>query len=1607
MAESTQPLILIGIGASAGGLAPLETIVKNLPKELHHCALIIAQHLDPSQPSSLLPEILTKHTSLPVTPAINGTLIQAGHLYVIEPNTTLTVQENRLHVSPLSRPRNTGSGVIDQLFNSIASNSRESSVAIILSGIGSDGTLGSESIHAVGGLIIAQDPATAIEKSMPSMIIEKGIVDHVLPPEKISEMILNQELEGLEPVPHGSLAHKSRSIEEQISGLWPFLKRHTGHDFSGHRQNSVIRRVLRRMEIHQIKSVSEYLEFLRSDPAEIQNLYQDLLIGVTEFFRDPDHFSRLESEVIPRVFDSKSNSTPIRIWVPGCATGEEAYSLAMILLEYRYRKRLNREIQIFATDLREEALEIARRGIYSETIRSSVADERIDRFFEYKNNHFRVTRELRECCIFSRHDLIRDPPFSRLDLISCRNLLIYLEPELQKKVLSLFHYGLHPEGYLFLGPSESISIAPELFRPIDSLHRIFQHKESVMNKIMPIYTVAEVERNHAFQAPPIRTPLSESPPIRKFFDQTILSEYATPAVLVDLNDNIVCTSGRVNRYLELPTGSLDIHVVNMTIRSLRADLRATLFRARNARESVTHHGAIADLGDKIQKLNLTVRPFFEFGPHSDFLLILFEPLEDLHEKTVDPLQNLNVNVQDAIHQHLEQELREIKERLQSTIEELEAANEELKSSNEELQSMNEELQSSNEELQTSKEELQSLNEELETVNQELKTKIAELDTTYSDLENLFESTQIATIFLDKEFRINRYTPAATDLFHLISSDIGRKLYHIRPKIWDVDLISEARRVQQTLERIEMPIKSTETGRQYVLRIHPYKTLSNVIDGTVITFLDVTELKRSQDQIARLAAIVEGSGDAIFGSSLENLITSWNLGAERLYGYTAEEVIGKPASLLIPHEKSQETEAILNRLKLGERVENLETTHLHRNGGMIYVSLTISPMHDDSGRIIGISRITRDITSQVLAEHGLRNSEERYRSLVSVLSAIVWTMDPKGHFNLPQASWTDYTGQDWYDQKASGWMNAIHPDDRLDFQPAWNQSLTSKSIFRFDGRIWNQKNSKFRHFSMSAVPLLSTEGSIRQWVATFIDIEDSISSQQSLKLAEERLTTALRATGVTIFNQDPKLRYTWILNSQHGCGGVEVLGKTETEILARSEDAEKLNQIKRSVLETGKSIRTEINIEINGKLHDFILAAQPQIGINGEITGITGAKLDITEQKILQRTLLEASRRKDHFLAVLGHELRNPLAAIRNASFLLRQKDLPESRTHQIHDILERQSHQLCRLIDDLLDISRIANRKIDLKMIPIDLAKIIGKISEDFQIELMESHPQFSVDLPKESVWIHGDPVRISQIITNLLSNAQKFTRSDDQICVTLNTTQNEAIFSIEDTGVGIDPSLLEKVFDPFIQADQSLDRGKGGLGLGLSLVKGFTELMDGQVSVMSEGSGKGAKFSIRFPLLKGDSLSSNTPHPTLSSHSLTPLSSPSKVLLIEDNLDAAESLKTAIELFGHTIEIAHTGLDGLKRAETFLPDIVICDIGLPDGLDGFAVAHQLRASSQLKNTKLIALSGYGQSEDKRKAKEAGFHLHLTKPIDLDTLQKILIEAITLEVVPGPASENF
>jgi two-component system, chemotaxis family, CheB/CheR fusion protein len=827
--SNTQQFLIVAIGASAGGLEAYETFFKHMPADAG-IAFAVVMHLAPDHESALA-QLLARHTKMSVEQVRDNTEVVPNRVYIIPPNATLTIKDGVLQVAPPAEPRGRRMP-IDSLFLSLAEDQGEFAVCMMLSGTGTDGTLGLKAIKEHGGMAMAQSLESAKYDAILRSAIATGLVDHVLPVEEMPAKLM-------EYAAHlGALNGKPNDIRQQIgrrlADIHNLLRRRAGHDFSQYKESTITRRLERRMKALQIDSVEQYVELLERQPEEADQLFKDLLIGVTHFFRDPEAFRALGSEVIPKLFEGKAAEGQVRVGVVGCASGEEAYSIAILLCEHASTLASAPKLQIFATDIDERGLETARKGRYPESIAEHVSPERLERFFSNEGKEFQVKRELREICIFSIHSFIKDPPFSRLDMISCRNVMIYLGADLQRGIIPLFHYALRPGGYLFLGPSENVASHRELFRAMDKKHRIFQRKETVRRPAVS-FPLANIRG----QAPSHRKYSdAEEQNLPKQLERIILQRYGPACVLVRENGDAVYFSGRISRYLEQPSGGPDSNVLHMARQGLGIPLRTCLHKAVTARAPAVQKQVSVQTEGGVSHVDLTVEPLSEFREFELYVIVFEEavPVSGPAPTSDAPASDTS-GFEDTI-QYLETELRAAQEHAQAAYEELETSNEELKSANEEYQSTNEELE-------TSKEELQSFNEELETVNNELNRKVAELDHANSDLQNLLNSTQVAAIFLDSELRIRSFTPAAAAEFRLIAGDAGRPLTDLAAQFAaEGSFVEDVKEVLRTLSVRQREITRAQGG-YFLMRILPYRTVHDVIDGVVVTFFDVTELKEAE------------------------------------------------------------------------------------------------------------------------------------------------------------------------------------------------------------------------------------------------------------------------------------------------------------------------------------------------------------------------------------------------------------------------------------------------------------------------------------------------------------------------------------------------------------------------------------------------------------------------------------------------------------------------------------------------------------------------------------------------------------------------------------------
>src|SRR6184192_745219 len=844
--EHKNDLLIAAIGASAGGIEAFTEFVSNLPKDTG-MAFVLVQHLDPEH-KSMLTELISKKTVMRVSEVTNGMTVEPNHVYVIPANATMSISNSSLQLEPRGESRGVHMS-IDHLMRALAEQQGNHAIGIILSGSGTDGTAGLAEIQAHGGMTFAQDEASAKYASMPPSAVAAGCVDYVLPPKAIAH-----ELARIARHPYLARAEAADIAPAENTGLtlvFKLLRKTTGVDFTHYRQSTILRRIQRRMVVHKIDRLDEYVKHLQSNPPELKALYRDMLINVTSFFRNPRAFDALKSTVFPAILKNHPPEASIRIWTPGCASGEETYSVAIALLEFLGDKSSQANIQFFGTDVSESSIAKARAGSYPENITADVSPERLRRFFTKVEGRYRVTKNIRDMCIFAQHNILNDPPFSQMDLIACRNLLIYLEPVLQNKAISLFHYALRPGGYLLLGASEGVGTAGHLFSTEDRANKIFLKKATSVRQPVTFSMHHHAER---VQDEPLRVPAKLDSSwnyleAQKEFDRRLLSQYSPATVFINEDMEIIHTRGGVNRFLKLAPGRPSLSIMKMAREGLLPDLRSAIAKARKENVTVRKHniqikngnGNGAPRSDSERLVNFEVVPVNLGSLKELYFMIVFAD-SPVIPRPAPASRSARAERESQVVSgkitRLEQELAATKEYLQSVIETQQATNEELQSANEEILSSNEELQSTNEELETAKEELQSANEELSTVNDELRSRNLEVTTINNDLTNLLSSIDFAVIIVGSDLSIRRFTPQAQKFLGLIPADVGRPLTNINPPVEVPDLQSLVLQVMATSAQVDREFADRQGGR-YQVRILPYRTLDNKIDGAVITFVDIS------------------------------------------------------------------------------------------------------------------------------------------------------------------------------------------------------------------------------------------------------------------------------------------------------------------------------------------------------------------------------------------------------------------------------------------------------------------------------------------------------------------------------------------------------------------------------------------------------------------------------------------------------------------------------------------------------------------------------------------------------------------------------------------------
>lgn len=1317
----TLPSRIVGIGASAGGLDALERFFENVPRD-SGAAFVVIQHLSPDF-KSLLNEILARRTSLPIQLVENGMVVQADHIYLIPPKKEMIIGAGRLLLSERAREQDL-SLPIDVFFKSLARDAGPRAVAVVLSGGGSDGSRGIRAVHDAGGLVIVQDEESAQFDGMPRTARDAGVADWVLPPEQMPR-VLCEDARGRRDGSNGPAS----GIQHGMSSVYRMLEEEFGLDFTHYKPSTVTRRIERRLQLSRVHDIAAYVTQLEHQREELDVLYRDLLIGVTRFFRNEEAFELLEERVLPELL-AREQGTPLRVWVAGCATGEEVYSLAILLHELAPRFG-DRPVKIFATDVHRGSLEIATRALYGEEAVANVSPDRLRRYFIRRGDSYQVVPDLRQMVVFAPHNVIKDAPFTRVDLVSCRNLLIYLQPAAQQKVLSFFHFALNRGGVVFLGPSESPGTLLNDFEAIDKRWRVYRKYTDVR---MPVGSHLAQRRNSAASLPP-RTLLgtgsrSSLAHLLRVYD-TLLEERMPPSLLVNDRGELVHVFAGASRFLKLRDGRLGLDLIDMVDADLKMVLTSGLARALRDTQTSVYNGVRLGDGDDTASYRVSIRRVGDQGRDIPHVLVSFEELDAPARPAERPevVIDLGQVSRDRLDQ-VEAELNHTKESLQN-------ATEELETSNEELQAANEELLASNEELQSTNEELQSVNEELYSVNAEYQRKIADLTEITNDMENLLSSTEIGTIFLDPELRIRKFTPKIADSFNLLPQDVGRSIETFANNIDHPELIDDLRRVAAGGDAVEHELRD-RLGRAFFLRILPYRA-KGAIHGVVLTLIDVSGLKAAED--------------ALF------------------------------------HERY-----LLN-------------------------------------------------------------------SLLGTVPEAIYFKDARGRFIRV------------------------------------NRAMAAR-----------------------------------------------------LGLSETQAA----------------------------------VGKTAFELLGQ-QDALPEHEQDQAVMRSGQAqnYRLEKRAAQDGSEHWDLVTRLPLEDRSGQIVGIIGIYRDVTEQKRVEEKVQESIRRRDQFLAMLSHELRNPLGAVVTAMSLLRSGAMGNEKLLQI---VERQTKHMARLLDDLLEASRVTQNKIELRTRPLELSAILRDAVDAVRGVMDGCGVQLALDIDPAPLPVRGDEARLLQIHVNLLSNAAKYTPRGGHVWLSAAREGHEAVVRVRDDGVGIPRELLDQIFELFVQSRRTIDRSDGGLGLGLTLVKSLVQMHGGSVAAQSDGEGKGSEFLVRLPLAEP---SADVEAQAAPAAPRARLARGARIVVVEDNADGREALCELLGLAGFDCHSAADGEAGLALIERIHPHAAILDLGLPL-LDGLEIARRLRADGKHAGMYLIALTGYGQRTDREQALAAGFDDHLIKPVDTRDLLRLL-----------------
>ncbi|MDB6174196.1 MAG: two-component hybrid sensor and regulator [Chthoniobacteraceae bacterium] len=1598
---------IVGVGASAGGLEAFLELLKHLPADTG-MGFVLVQHLDP-QHESALTRLLARGTVMPVCEVTNNLRVEPNCVYVIPPNTQMSLAGGVLKLTPRGTDRG-ATRSIDLFFEALALDQREKAIGVVLSGTAMDGTLGLESIKAEGGVTFAQD-GSAKYNSMPHSAIAAGCVDFVLSPEEIASELariarhpLNVHDNTPPAVPFETAPANTRRIktDQQASGQDGFkkilllLRNHSGVDFSFYKSSTIQRRILRRLVLNKAGTLAEYALFLKDNITELDALYSDVLISVTSFFRNPDAFETLKRKVFPKLLAQQGRDGPMRIWALGCSTGQEPYSLAMAFAESVAEIPGAPKLQIFATDLNNALLDTARAGLYPKSLVQDISPERLQRFFVEEEGGYRVCKALREQVVFARQNVMSDPPFSRIDLITCRNVLIYFEAELQKIIIPAFHYALKPGGFLFLGASESIGQFSNLFAPADKKQKIFSRKAAPAQAFRLPLPGERMRTSPAGRRPAIPSGGAEAESkgltseldAQREADRISISQFAPPGVLINGEMQVVQFRGGTSAYLEPPTGKATFDVLKMARDGLMLPLRAAINRAKRENKPASRDAVrIAENGG-FREITVQVTPLRNLK--EPYFLVLFEEANSRSAGRAIPCATPSLRGKKEVSSRiaeLELELTETRDYLQSIQEQNEAAHEELQASSEEGQSANEELQSMNEELETSKEELESTNEELMTINDEMVSRNTELSRLNTDLSNLEVNIHTAILLLAQDLTIRRFTPPAARIFSLIASDVGRPFGSIRHNLDVPDLGRLAAEVIDTVSVREREVQDQD-GRWYTLCARPYLALDNRIDGVVLVLNDIDALKRSKQEISAAREYAEATlrtmpvpflilrADLRVNSASDAFYNSFGVTLGETEGRLIYELGNRQWNIpqlrtlleeILPQKRSFNGFEIVHDFpSIGRRSMLLNARRLEGQNSSPLILLSIE-----------------DVTERMESRAAMERSEIRYRRLFETSRDGILLLDPISRkitdANPFMTELLGYSREELLGREL--WQIGLLEDERAS-QSAFRE-LQHKGSIRYEDLPLETKGGERREVEF--VSNLYDEENLKVIQCNIRDITQR-------KLVERKFRGLLESAPDAMVITNPNGEIV-LINSQtekvFGYSRAELIGKRiEILIPVRYHQGHAGNRHdfmsapRMRLMGAGMDLWA---LHKNGSEFPVEISLSP-LETEGELL-VTAAIRDVSARKTAEKSLRIATeeiargaRAKDDFLAMLSHELRTPLTPVlMTATALESDPELPEEVRDQL-GMMRRNVELEARLIDDLLDLTRISRGKLQIAPVIADLHLLLDHTAEIVHSDGFGKQVRLIFKLEATRHHALVDPTRLHQVFWNLIKNAIKFTPTGGTVTVTTRNDSGGILVSIEDTGIGIGADALPHVFNAFEQGEVAGKLRYGGLGLGLAISKAVIALHGGTIRAESEGPGRGATFTVALA-------ASDTPSPP--AHAPAQHSMPAralKLLIVEDHEATRTVLSRLLTRIGHQVTTASSIKEALAAVATERFDALISDLGLPDG-SGLELMREIQRRSPIPG---IALSGYGMEDDLRQTKEAGFFAHLVKPVNLDQLRYLL-----------------